>query len=61
MPLFNIELACQVCGAPLTMEVEGSDEGDALFRCIAEASQKRCPSCTSRGQFELKRSEPAEP
>lgn len=60
MPIFQVDLVCQVCGALWKAEVEGDDEGDALFRCIAEASKKRCTSCTSLGQFELQRSSPKE-
>jgi hypothetical protein len=60
MPTYRIVLICQVCGAPWTELVEGSDEGDALFRIISEASRSRCQLCTTRGQFELKSSERAE-
>ncbi|MFQ5892709.1 MAG: hypothetical protein ACE5H5_00195 [Nitrospinota bacterium] len=60
MPLFEVEFACNVCGTPWKAQVEGSDEGDALYRAVAEARQKRCSSCTQRGSFELKGSEPAE-
>lgn len=60
MPVYHIDLICQVCGAPWTSTMEGTDEGDALFRVIAEAGRSRCQLCTTKGQFELKRSRPAE-
>jgi hypothetical protein len=57
---YRVKLVCQVCGAPWTALAKGSDEGDALFRFISEASRSRCQACTTRGAFELKGSEPAE-
>lgn len=60
MPTYRIGLVCQVCGTPSTSLVEGTDEGDALFRIISEAGRNRCQLCTTRGQFELKSSELAE-
>jgi hypothetical protein len=61
MALFEVELLCRICQSPSFHQAEGQDEGEALFSFLTKVSQTRCPSCTSRGAFQVMSSRPLEP